>query len=239
MNFLSIPGFRCLISFLILLSGSVIHTDAFAQKVTVSETPKWVKAHQPDMAYKLSEDKISGGYYYLMVDKQENIGLESAYYRYVIKITNNQGVQSMSDISTEFDPKYQKLFFNKMQIIRNGQCIDKLLTQKIKTVQRETEMDRFSLDGRLTAFVNLTDVRPGDIIDYSVTITGYNPINAGHFFKEFYFEFTLPVHNLYQRLLVPEKYKLNFKYPGEKLNPEVYEVPSGKDYQWTCRLTGD
>lgn len=232
MNFHSIPGFKFSKLIFFILFSMLFHTYVSAQKVPIAEISNWIQPHQADLAYKPTVDELSGGFYYLMADKQENIGLESMYTRYVIHISNSQGVQNMSDISCEYDPRYQKLTFNKIQIIRNGQYINKLLSNPIKTVQRESEMERFSLDGRLTAFVNLTDVRAGDIIDYSYTITGYNPVNSGHYYREFYFDFTLPLHQQYLRLLVPEKLKLNFMYSGDKINPEVAKTSSGTEYKW-------
>jgi transglutaminase-like putative cysteine protease len=219
-----------LIAFFVLIS--VLHVMAFAQKVSISKPQPWVALQEPDLNYILPESDISGGYYYLLVDKQENISEKSIYSRFAVKIINSQGIQYMSDISAEFDPHYQKVIFNHLRIIRKGQIIDKLSMNAIKTIQRESEMERFSYDGRLTAIINLTDVRQGDIIDYSYTVTGYNPAMKGQYASELYFEYSLPVHRIHMRLLVPEYLKLNFNYSGENHLPLVSKSAGQKEYVW-------
>ncbi len=228
LNF-SHPAKRLFVFFFLI---SVFQVSVIAQKVSISKPQSWVKLQEPDLKYILPESDISGGYYYLLVDKQENISEKSIYSRYAVKITNSQGVQYMSDISAVFDPHYQKVIFNHLRIIRQGQIIDKLSMNAIKTIQRESEMDRFSYDGRLTAIINLTDVRQGDIIDYSYTVTGYNPAMKGQYASELYFEYTLPVHRIHLRLLVPENLKLNFNYAGEKYLPTVSKSADLNEYVW-------
>jgi transglutaminase-like putative cysteine protease len=235
MNRITKPGFIVSFSFLSIIFNCLIQPALNAQNVEKIDTPQWVNVQSPDLNFKFSADEMSGGYGYLLVDKQDNISAQSSYERFVIKIINNQGVQNMSDISTEFDPKYQKLAFHQIHLIRNGQVIDKLLSHSIKTVQRESDMDRFSYDGRLTAFVNLEDVRQGDIIDYSFSITGYNPRNDGHYFDECYFEYNLPVSLIYKRLIVPSNKKLYFKYIGQELVPIVSKSRTTTEYEWKIR----
>lgn len=217
---------------LLLITLLLPSVALIAQKVGISSNPDWVINNEPDLAYKLSANEISGGFYYLLVDKQENISTKTVFRRLVVKIVNSQGIQSMSDISTEFDPKFQKLSFNHVRIIRNGNVINKLNGSSVKTIQRESEMERFSYDGRLTALINLTDVRQGDVIDYAYTITGYNPIMHGHYADELYFDYTLPVHCLYQRLLSPATQKLNFKYSGNEFKPVVSRLNGLNEYVW-------
>ncbi len=203
-----------------------------AQKVTIDRVPDWVNLQVPDYNCVVKNSDVSGGSFYLLVDYQENIAEQSIYCRYVVKLINNQGVQNLSDISVNFDPTYQQLFFDQINIIRNNKVIEKLDPEGIKTTKRESDFDRYMYDERITAYVNLSDVRPGDIIDYSYVIKGYNPRNLGHYFGELYFEYNEPIQRLYSRLLVPDGLNLKFSYYGIKHEPAVRKMQSTTEYVW-------
>jgi hypothetical protein len=68
-------------------------------------------------------------------------------------------------------------------------------------LQRETDLDDLILDGQLTANVILDDIRSGDIIEYSYSVIGDNPIFKGLFSYTEEVIWSVPVHQQSLRVL--------------------------------------
>ncbi|WBL25017.1 DUF3857 domain-containing protein [Zunongwangia sp. HGR-M22] len=203
--------------------------SAQSDQVFQSKTPDWVTPIQA----KLSSEKKeldNSPFLYLLVDAQFNLMEEKAYRHLAFKILNNDGVQEMSDFTIEFDPDYQSLFLHKINIYRDDQVIDQLDLNRIKTVQRETNLERHLYDGSLSALFNLTDVRVGDIIEYSYTRKGFNPVHNGFFSTEEYLEYSLPVVNIYGKYLVPKNKDFEIKFFNGIDKPKITEHPNYTEY---------
>jgi hypothetical protein len=194
--------------------------------------PDWIVEVSPDTSLSNIDKDLYGGYYYFLVDIQENILEQTIYCHYIIKLLNNNGVQVMSDISLDYDPVYQELAIHEISRNRDGIKTNEMINHNSKTIQRESEMNRFLYDGRLTSYINLEDIRAGDIIEYSYSLKGYNPINKGHYFKAFNLEYNDPVKLIYRRITSPMNLKLFFNYPSGKSEPEIQELNNSRIYTW-------
>lgn len=191
--------------------------------------PSWVN----DIEFKeesIQED--NEGFQYLLVDDQENVLLESRYWHVAIKVTNVEGVQSMSDISADYDPTYQKFSYHKVIVWRDGKPIDQLKRTRIQTLQRESSMDRSLYDGSISAVINLSDVRVGDIIEYDYSIQGYNPVNKGNFAQSFSLGYSSPVNLIYCRLVAPKNKPLQVKEFEGAAKPQILDKGSVREYIW-------
>ncbi len=202
----------------------------FAQKnVSKSPRPSWVN----EITY--SNEAVydeNSGYQYLLVDFQDNFIEKASFKHFVIKLSNSNGIQSNSDITVAFDPAYQKLLFHEIRIIRDGQNIDKLNPENIQVIQRESSMERALYDGSLTAIINLTDVREQDIVEYSYTTIGFNPIYKGYVSNTFYHQFAIPVNHIYNRLITKKDECLEYKLYNETKVPLIKENHENKEYIW-------
>lgn len=154
-------GFQCLIT----------------AQVQVKKTPSWVQLSSYNKNPKINSDENSQGTLELLYDNQVNCITEQVYYRFVIKILENVGIQPASTINVPYDPSYQSLVFHSISIIRDGQVISKLKPADFQLIRKESNSENYIYDGTMTAINNLSDVRNGDIVDYSFTITGMNPIH--------------------------------------------------------------
>ncbi|HZJ19048.1 MAG TPA: DUF3857 domain-containing protein [Pricia sp.] len=211
---------------LFLLVFVCAHISAQIPKNTA---PKWVK----EISYENQEIvENNGGYQYLLIDLQDNLIKQSVFRHYAIKIINSEGVQAMSDINVSYDPSYQKLSFHKIQIVRNGQTIDKLAMANIRTIQRETNMERSLYDGALSTIINLTDVRSGDIIEFAYSVDGFNPINDGNYATHFYHQFASPVNHVHNRLLVAADKKIRYKLFNGATEPKISKKNGQVAYSW-------
>ncbi|MEO5600595.1 MAG: DUF3857 domain-containing protein [Cyclobacteriaceae bacterium] len=202
-----------------------------ASKVLIEKQKAWINPQTFDKDVMPGSGEESS-VYYLLIDEQENAILQERYLHYAYKILTNEGIQEMSDISVEYDPSYQKLIFNQVIVHRNGKIIQQLRSP-VRTIQREQSMDRFLYDGSLTAIINLTDIRVGDIIEYAYTKRGYNPVFGGHLSKKIYFNYNVPYEKLFQRFLIPKSYPTDLKYQNTDVKPEIKITDLGKEFSWS------
>ncbi|WP_372795141.1 DUF3857 domain-containing protein [Lutibacter sp.] len=194
-----------------------------------SPLPSWVK--QVDFK-NIENTENSGGFQYLLIDLQENIINKSTFGHYAIKVLNSEGIQSMSNIDITFDPSYQKLYLHQIQIIRDGKIINKFNDSNIRTIQRETSLERSLYDGSLSTIINLTDIRENDIIEYSYTVNGFNPINKGDYSTTFYHQYTIPVNRVYNRVITNKQHELQFKLYNGAIDPEINTSNNKTEYIW-------
>ncbi|MBP2832552.1 DUF3857 domain-containing protein [Aquimarina sp. U1-2] len=220
--------------FVLLSLMTITYLNILGQKkdIVIAPTPNWIESVE-NLNTNISQSSYgNSGYYYHLIDFQTNIDNQSFFSHYTVEILNNEGIQQISDLNVDFDPSYQKLIFHRIDVIRNRNLINKLDKKDIKTVQRESNMERFLYDGTITAFINLTDVRKGDIIDYSYTIIGSNPVYENKYHGKIYFQHVIPVGLLHHKLHINKDRKLNFKYFNSSPEANVRKDGNIITYQW-------
>ncbi|WP_109831025.1 DUF3857 domain-containing protein [Reichenbachiella versicolor] len=200
-----------------------------SDKVKIAKIPNWVNDlefidHQPEEGV--------GGYQYLLVDQQYYLSEEEDFIEYRIKLLSSEGVQEMSTINISFDPTYEQLTLHKIRVYREGKWIDKTRSSKVEVLQREKSLERSLYDGSLSAVVNLTDVRVGDILDYSYSLRGYNPIKNGIYSTDLYFQFNVPVSRIYKRIITKDKKDLKYVLNEGMSKPELKISNLGYEYIW-------
>ena len=191
----------------LLLIFSATHA-AEPEPIKKQKMADWVIDREIGLSETLPIDAIGGGIYYVLVDQQIRATHddEPMYFsRYAQRIINQQGLESGSQISIQFDPIYETLVFNSVRIVRDGKIIDKLPTVTISLLQQESEMEDLIYNGQLTANIILDDVRVGDIVDYSFTRKGANPVYKNIFSYKRYVNWSVPVHQQRIRVLWGKK----------------------------------
>jgi len=217
-----------IIAFLILLIFSI---KSFSQKeIFKGKTPKWVTNQTYNINPQINEDDITQGTLNLLADYQINVDNQEFYFRLVTKITDNIGIQSASNIGTLFDPLYQKVTFHEVKIIRDGDEIDKLKLDNFQVMRRELNAENYLYDGSLSAMLNLSDVRNGDIIDVSYTIKGFNPIHNGNFSDTFILNDYVPIGKI--NLEINSSKKLYYKLFNTNLTPKITTTNKSTKYSW-------
>lgn len=216
---------KYLLSSLLLLCFSFL----FSQ-VQQSNKPNWVIKKSFEEAPKINYDEISQGVLTLLVDAQIDTDKNHQYTHKVIKILDNIGIQNASNIDITFDPTFQKLYFHQLHIIRRGKKINHLDLSKINVIQREMNAENHVYDGSLTAMINLTDVRSGDIIEMSYSMVGANPIHIGSYSDIFYLNDFEPVGELSLRVL--SKKELNITHRNPSIKKKVSKSKSQIEYIW-------
>ena len=105
---------------------------------------------------------------------------DTTYYATAWEIGSAQGLDG-SALQVDWDPALENLTIHRYRILRDGQPIDLLGDgHAIKVIQREGGLENLMLDGRLTATLQPEDLRVGDVIELSYSVTNHDPAMAGH-----------------------------------------------------------
>jgi len=217
----------------LLLSLLVLISSTSAQNKPLSgKAPTWITAASTDYNATALNREAEDGYIDIDYQKQVSLATQSVYIKNVSKILSEAGVQNMSQLSLYFDPTYQSLTIHSINIIRDGQTINKLDLSKIKTIQEESELDRFIYNGTLKAILFLEDVRKNDIVEYSYTLKGFNPIFQNKYSDFYNTRFSTPQYHLYYKLIVPAGRSINIRNIEDSITPIVHTEATQTVYEW-------
>jgi transglutaminase-like putative cysteine protease len=189
----------------------------------VRPAPSWVEHLAVDPAVQVPRGDVRYGTYAILTDHEVRVTNASTteYHRRVRKVISSSGVQHASELSFDFDPTYQQLVLHDVALIRGGARINELTPSEVRVIEKEQESDEKIYDGLLTAVVFLKDVRPGDVIEYSWSLEGSNPLLGGKYADEFDLTSTVPTRLLRHRLLWPSARPLHHRSTLAGLAPRV------------------
>ena len=177
---------------------------AVAGDVAVRPAPVWAQRVEASEG-RVPRDEVRWGIYGLLTDHQVKVtdGSVVEYFRRVRKVLSPTAVQNASEVAIDFDPSFQRLVLHEVVLIRGAARVNQLDAKNIRVIEKESEADQDIYDGSLTALLFLNDVRPGDVIDYSYSLEGANPLLGAKYADEFDFSSQFPVRLMRHRLIAP------------------------------------
>ncbi len=197
----------------------------------VGPIPAWVKPYEfsLDVPLKPTQEHVQ----MLLEDNQKNWEEKTTYVHFVRKIVDQIGVERSSQIRCYFDPMFQTVIIHQIRLFRDGQWYDRLNTSHHSLIQREEGLDDNLFSGELTHLYVINDVRPGDIIDFSCSYVGENPVFSSHFSEIFFLESTLVLEKFYHRILMHPDQSFEVKYFNTSQEPIVTDLsPTLREYVW-------
>jgi len=202
-----------------LLAALLPHL-AVAADYEVAPRPQWL---QPVALPESGDFPGDESLRYLLVDTQVNVSGEEKerFYRVAMQPLNQQGLQQISSISLSFAPAYEKLVIHDISVLRGGGRRDRLESAEIKLFQREDELDRGLYAERWTAMLLLKDLRVGDVVEYSYTLRGTNPVLGDKYFGRELLGWGVPIGRLYIGVLSPRDKVLQLRVSGAQKRGEV------------------
>lgn len=212
----------------------LIPASVIAAEYATGPTPAWVVPVTPGSPGANQVNAGQNGVAYLLTDTQTLADKRDKvrYHRVVTTALNASGVDSVANIEIPFDPSYQMLTLHAINIVRQGRLIPKLATARIQVLQRETELETRIYDGTKTINVFLHDVRVGDTVDYSYSVSGRNPVFGGRDFRTFELQYGAPVARIHERLLLSADKHVNFLARHTTIKPVISEHGGLRDYVW-------
>lgn len=188
---------------------------AFGGDFFVGPAPKWVDTVSVDTNATLPAGEVRYGTYALLDDHQVNAGATTTnYYRRVRKVISPTGVQNASEVSFDFDPTYERLILHDITILRDGKRKSVLDPATVRVIEKEDEQNDHLYDGILSAIAFVNDVRPGDVLDYSWSLEGANPLLGGRFADTFDLAADLPTKLIRHRLIFNRPLHYRSTIPG-------------------------
>jgi transglutaminase-like putative cysteine protease len=202
----------------ILLFAASAHAAVRADdagQFEVRRAPSWIDSIVVDAH--ADRSNVRSGIEGLLDDHQ--VRLEGAnvdeYFRRVRQVVTSAGVQNASELNIDFDPSFQRLVLHDVVVIRGGKRIDELARDEVRIIEKESDADESIYDGQLTALLFLKDVRPGDILDYSWSLEGSNPLLGGRYADEYDFSTRVPTRLMRHRLVWPKGRPLHVSKPAQ------------------------
>ncbi|WP_295126429.1 DUF3857 domain-containing protein [uncultured Chitinophaga sp.] len=200
--------------------------------VSISSPPSWLAPYHPDLNRKPNLREVENGYYEVLYEEQHHVEKKTVYHHSIRRIITEAGVQNGAEISVEYRPAYEKLYFHEVQLRRNGKVISILDASKFKFLQQEKDLAQFIYSGTGTALLFPEDVRKGDELEYAYSIVGRNPIFENKYFNSFYFSADEPVLNFYRTLIASPERKLRFNSMNDAPEPKESVLNGFNLYEW-------
>lgn len=196
--------YRILVVFCITICLNMLphaHAEKIAAADVTASAPAWVQKVEP-VAPDASQYSASGGYKTLLSSTQvRHDGETSVWYsRNVTQPITIKGVERSANFRWNYDPEYQDVKIHHIRIRRDGEIIDALTDANIERLQREKRLARNVYTGQKTIYVRLSDVRPGDVVDYAVSWYGENPAFGGNFYKHRWLDRYRDIERLHVKL---------------------------------------
>ncbi|GAA4318845.1 DUF3857 domain-containing transglutaminase family protein [Flaviaesturariibacter amylovorans] len=216
----------CLCVLLLCVYGAV------AQPVRTGPAPGWITTRPLNLSDRTLDDDAEDGYVDLCFERQVHLGEGSTFIRTARRVLTDAGVQNAAEVSVDYDPLYEQLRFHSVRILRGSTVLDRLDARRFRIIQQEKERSMHLYNGELTALLALDDVRQGDVIEYSYTLTGRNPVFGGRYAGNFDTRFTVPVYALCYKLVVPAGRSITVRNWKTDLQPLVRDAGGARTYEW-------
>jgi hypothetical protein len=199
--------------------------------VHISPKPGWLSTCKP-YDKRPSLRTIEGGYFFELVEHQVQVEKQADYHHLVRVIVSDEGIQNGSEISVTFDPAFERLDFHDITVWRNNKPQNRLTSSAFKVLADEKELSDFIYQGSYSALCILDDIRRGDRIEYSYTITGRNPIFKDKYCDFLYFQYGQTVQHQFTSLIYSTERSLHVKGFNTLSNPKISEANGLRRYEW-------
>ncbi|HEV7919331.1 MAG TPA: DUF3857 domain-containing protein, partial [Thermoanaerobaculia bacterium] len=179
-----------------------------AAEFDVRPAPKWVDDAPFEQKVDLPRSQVRYGIYAILVDHQVKGDVQ--YQRRVRKVLSAAGVQNASELEFDFDPSFERLVLHDVAVLRDGKRLPRLDPEAVRVIDKEDDAGEGIYDGERSAILALKDVRAGDILDYSWSIEGANPLLGGRYDDEYSISASVPTRRIRHRLTWPPSRPLRY-----------------------------
>ncbi|GAA5217379.1 DUF3857 domain-containing transglutaminase family protein [Corallincola platygyrae] len=175
----------------------------------IDKAPDWVEPVSADLTSAPSTEAVD----YLMTDSQVNLTLKEPveYRHFSYRINDSLGVEENSDIEIAFNPDFETVVLHHARILRDGKEIDRLSTDDIRVTDLEPEAANRIYSGYKQIGLWLKGVSAGDVIDYSYSLVGENPVFDGHASYFFDLGWGIEVGKVSVKVIASKQRPLNYR----------------------------
>lgn len=222
----------CLPSYLV--SGSTLDQNIRHSKGII---PSWVKRYDfPLEAVSLKPSQVN--LQYLLIDTQRNWEEKTLYNHFAVKTLTQSGIEKISRLEIDFDPFYIQVIVHAIRVFREGEWFDRLENARYNLIQRETDLEQNLYNGDLTLVYFLEDIREGDIVEYSYSLKGSNPLFSSHYTDIVFLQRNFPIGMITHRLLGHPDLSFLIKPINTVIEPQICDLsPSLREWSWEASDT--
>jgi transglutaminase-like putative cysteine protease len=204
-----------------------------AQELFRGTAPDWVQPITvPDPTPALLEMAEDGQLYVLSDQQVAWAGEERfTYQRTATKVTERAGLEATAAISIDFDPAFEVVTLTRLVVIRDGVEIDQS-DLAADVFRRETQLEDGILDGTLTAFLQVKDLRVGDVVDYAYVRRSLPLVKGGSRGGMAYLEYSVPVAESRLILNWPTDWPTYFSGWPKRVEYKQTPYAGGIRHQW-------
>ncbi|HHZ55688.1 TPA: DUF3857 domain-containing protein [Xanthomonas vasicola pv. zeae] len=203
------------------LAGMAIAPAQANEAPRMAPTPVWVVADAvPD-----NVPGATGLCYELVSDQVDLTGrVPQAYRRLSYTVQRAKSLEEAGQISIDYQPQYQQLELNSLDVWRAGKRIDMRTSAHYAKLRRESGLENGLIDGALTLSITLPDLRVGDRVDYGVTISGSNPVFGKGYYDVFEARYGVPLGERRVRVRYPSRMALQWRISAPGFGRNVRTV---------------
>ncbi len=153
------------------------------------------------------------------------------YFHYATTALTEEALVNVSQIEFSYDPTYEKVFLHFVKIHRGNEIIDKTSTLELKVLNEENQRNNGILNGKKTLYSNLSDIRKDDIVEYSYSKIGKNPIMKEHFNLDLWLSYSVPIGKINLRVLFSKNTVPSIINNNHSIKPLI-KSNEVNDYTW-------
>jgi transglutaminase-like putative cysteine protease len=223
MHFSNPTASRSTVCLLLFLGAPWLCAQSAPPKFRTAPRPDWVLSN-PETPSAAPWDGAVTPWVRLLDDAQIRVtpGSLERYFRNIDQAVSQEGVENISTLTFCFDPAFQTLTIHHIGIIRGNQTLVLLRPGEISA----SEDDETCLE------TTLKEARKGDIVDYSYTLSGADPGQAGRFAETLTLGRNTSTDRLRRRLLWPAQRKLYIRTRNTAVAPLVRPLGREVEYLW-------
>ncbi len=203
--------------------------SAAQERVSVGPTGEWVTVREFN---ETADATLTGGQYVLLLDRQYRVLGNERYERVVRCLKTVQAVHDAAQWRLDFDPGSQRVVIHSLAVRRGGQLFEQAELARLRFLQREENLDRFVVDGRVTAVLLLEDVRVGDIIDASYTIQTTPQLMAENFWLFCMVPAQIHLRAFHLSVRYPDQRLIRWKHSEDNYAPVFKKFEGESEWQW-------
>jgi transglutaminase-like putative cysteine protease/tetratricopeptide (TPR) repeat protein len=172
-----------------------------------------------------------------LADVQIRVDDNPSYYQHrALTAHEASALQTLGQISIEFQPDYQRVQLHTLQVHRGGKVLDKLASADIRFLQRERNLEHGIYDGSISAQIVTDDIRVGDTLEIEYTVTGQNPVFGRHVMQAAPWDYPYPVAQRRVMLDMPSERMADYRMVGVSGGKAPSQSARYKDGRRVIRL---
>jgi len=201
--------------------GHYFYIEPVPTWITEEQYSKIPHPNETFIAYLLSQDEVR---------VSEN--REQHFKKYALTPLDSTALNESAEFSISFDPLYEDIIFHQINIIRGSSNSTRDVKKSVILKHDNSQFSKSVEDGKMLAHVVINDVKINDIVEYSYSIVGKNPIFEDKHFSKYSVGFTVPVNKLKVSIQVPKHRILHYKFRGMNSKVEANTFNAYTTYSW-------